>query len=630
MIGDHPGRIPGTGSLPSWVAVLGQRPPRAVNGGTSLLSGADERTRKLWLICDDDSRPAVVEGDSCAVIFSGHLHDRARLAAATSAASDPTGGDAELVLRTYLRIGESGLHELRGAFVVLVWDGAADKLLALRDPLGYRPLFFARKDDAVLLSMSQDALLRQDRITREVDRAAAAAFVCGRWLHEPFFAQISRLLPGHSLRASGNGIEIDRYWRPFIPDRPQPADEQAIHDKFDLLLSSAVDRCLDIGPAAVFLSGGIDSTLIAAAATTRSRERGLPEPLVLSLGLSDPESDESDTQRAVASALGIPQILVSIDEAAGPEGLVLQSLEAAAWMALPPTTPWISALHGLARKAVELDYRVILSGEGSEWFTHDWVFAADLLRRLDLGGLYALGRMERRYSGRSRRWVLRTLLWRSGIRALLREAVATSLVAHGGEAVLRRLRRRRDGRGVPFWVAPEPEVRRELVERWGSTPTPVLGGAFHVRARRELLELPEMGMSSDYLHEQSKRLGAEFSDPFEDPELIDFLLALPPEPLVSEGRAKSIAQAAIRRRLPTFDTALLRSASFEKAFESLLAGQGERALQRLGGLPALAELGIVDPKPLARLLRGHADGAPIPYTGIWYALSLEAWFQARL
>ena len=100
--------------------------------------------------------------------------------------------------------------------------------------------------------------------------------------------------------------------------------------------------------------------------------------------------------------------------------------------------------------------------------------------------------------------------------------------------------------------------------------------------------------------------------------------------MVAGGLNKSLAQASIRRRLPEFDLNLLRNARFEAVVEELLVTQVKQALDQLGGLPILGGLRVVDPAPLLELAAGRKGARPTGYHHLWYAVSLEAWLQARL
>jgi len=599
-----------------WVAVFGETAPSAGAAAVEVPSAAgDTRRRRLWLVRDGDPDGVDVEvSETCAVVFTGSLHE----------------GDPRDVLRAYLHEGRAALQRLRGRFALLVWDCKQDRLVAARDPLGCYPIFYASARDALFVSMSADALFRRPEFSGGFDPFTAASWVGGRWDHSTFFRDVSRLPPGHWLLAEERGVRSERYWRPAVLTQPSPTSLEAVHEEFDLLLSRAIDRYLDLGPTAVFLSGGIDSATIAAAATTNSRERGLPDPVALCIEFPGHAVNESAAQRAVTSALGIPRAALPFEDELEPERTLVETLETAAWLPLPPPTLWFSTYCRLAQIAAGRGCRTVIGGEGAEWFAHnESAFAADLVRRLDLVGLYDLYVAERRYSRTPRGRLVRRLLWDGSTRVLLRELAARGILALGGEAVLTELIVRRQSPRIPFWVAPDPDVRRGVAERWATTAARPHTGSFEERQRLSWLDLPDVAAIMDQYHARSQHLGIDWCDGFYDADLIEFLLSIPFEFFVTGRHVKSLARASVRRRLPQFDLRSLGTVSFHRAHEALFADRVQRAFDILGGLPVLTGLGAVDPDPVRRVADGDRDSG-VHFHHLWYAFALESWLQARV
>jgi asparagine synthase (glutamine-hydrolysing) len=597
-----------------WIAVFGEA--ATPTGAASVhVPGAAPAGRKLWLIRGGDpDPPAVAVGENCAVVLAGHLHQ----------------GRASDVLWAYLRQGQAALRRLRGRFVLLVWDCKGNQLVAARDPLGHCPLFYATPRGALFVSMSADALFRRPEVSREFDPVTAASWVGGRWDHHTFFRSVSRLPPGHWLLANEHGLRSERYWRPEILTGERPASRDAVHEEFDFLMSRAVDRCLDVGKAAIFLSGGLDSATIAAAATVNSRKRGLPDPVALCIEFPGHHVDESAAQRELSSALGIPRVALPFEDQHEPERTLLETLETASWLPLPPPTLWFSTYCRLAHVAAGRGCRTAIGGEGAEWFAHNEVaFAADLLRRMDLAGLYNLYVAERQYSRTPRERLVCRLLWESSTRVLLRDLAARLLLAIGGEALLTELIVRRQPTRIPSWIAPDPHVRRGVVERWAATAPRPQAGSFEKRQRLGWLDLPDVAAIMDQYHARSQHLGIDWQDGFYDADLIEFLLSVPFEFFLAEGHVKTLARSSVRRRLPHFDLRLLGTVSFHKAHEALFANRVRRAFDILGGLPVLRDLGAVDPEPVRRLAAGGRRDSGVHFHHLWYAFALEAWLQAR-
>jgi asparagine synthase (glutamine-hydrolysing) len=619
----------------AWVATLGRDRPHPAPAGTiDQIGGTSAQLGALWLWTDADEGVQTAMSDTLGVVFAGRLHNREALAATRIQDSRPE-HNAEFVLRLYRRSRETALNGLRGQFALVVWDAERELLLALRDPLGYCPLYYVKREGVLLLSMSQDQLLRQRTVSKEVNRPAAAAWVLGKRFdpRQTLFADICRLPPGHRLQIDRRGGKLSRYWSPHVPERPAGLKASEAFGRFDALVSRSIDDCLCFGRAGVFLSGGIDSAAVAAFAVERSRSRGLPDPIALSLSFPYPESDESEAQIAVARALGIPHVVLDLDEAFGPEGPVRAALRAAQELPVPPLVPWTTAFDRLASEGVGQGCRVLLSGDGSEWFRAEWESSADLILGLNLFGLYALCRSERCYYGDSVTWrdVIKTLIWSYGLRPVLRDVAEASLDRMGGRGVITSLRRRRRIRSLPAWVACDEQLREELVDGIVSlVPQPIVGRRRYRGARLRFLETAGTSLDIDLYYTQSAQFGAALHDPFNDTRVIEFLLTLPPQLLWHGRHAKALAVAAIRRRLPTFDLSVVRPAFFEHPFEALVAREGRYALEDFGATPTLAELAIVEPSAIASSLETGEFGEDVRYSHVWQALALEAWLQARI
>jgi asparagine synthase (glutamine-hydrolysing) len=423
---------------------------------------------------------------------------------------------------------------------------------------------------------------------------------------------------------------VHRYWTPFGHEREDTADFGAVYEEFDALLREAVARCLELGPAGISLSGGIDSTTIAVVAAEVSRQQGRPDPWAMSLRFPDPESDESTVQRAVAQAIGLPQGFASFSDACGDEGPLIETLSLAADLPMPPVVPWDLAFDALAFQAADRGCRVLLGGDGSGWLRADWALVGDLLRSLDFKSVKDMYEAERRYYRFSRWSAMKTFLWRSGVRQLVRQTAGAALVRLGADPVLGRLRRDRLLRSIPAWIAPDPDLRRELVDGWSAMLPQPRTKDFHRRSRAESLDAPYMTIPMDWYRDRSRQLGVELLDPFQDPDLVEFLCAIPPKHLFAGGRVKALARETVRRRIPEFDAKILRGVYVEELFESMLVEDGARAFELIDGMRTLSDLGIIDRDPLEKALQRGIFTAEVRYSEAWQALAVEAWLGGRM
>jgi hypothetical protein len=620
---------------PSWLAELG---PRSLFAGHSSPSAIELTTEgggplslRIELGRDGAQAPSLARRDGCAVLLDGFLHDRRPLEAVVSSGSRGAASDAEFVLAAFLELGEQILPWLRGSFALVAWDGRDGSLLCTRDLTGSHPLFFSLQGERVLVAASHGALL--GRVPADFDRLAIA-----RWVQtgsssprRTFYASIERLPPGYALRARPDGSGIWRYWHPaaVAGAAGELRGEEAV-SRFDELLDQAVERSASRGRLGVLLSGGVDSAVVAASAAAVSRARSLPDPLALSYVFPHPDASEEATQRSFAAALGMPHHIVPLAETVDADGLLAAALRLTERSWTPPVNPWEPCFVHLAEQAARDRCRVILSGEGgNDWFEPEWDEAADLLRGLKLVELARWWSHERR-AGRPPLDTAWELLWRSGGRLLLRDAALGALQGVAGGA-LAAARRRRLRSWLPAgWFLPDDALRQALVSDWlARSPPPSRPGRAAVTARERALDSVHLVVPLENRFLFAREVGVEFANPAVDPDLVEFLCALPRTVLDLGGRGKGLVGESVRRRAGDRAAALLGFAWLEDYDAALLRDEGPRALGALGGLPRLSSLGIVDAHAFARALSGPGLGSEIGYYQAWQALACEAWLRSR-
>jgi asparagine synthetase B (glutamine-hydrolysing) len=299
-------------------------------------------------------------------------------------------------------------------------------------------------------------------------------------------------------------------------------------------------------------------------------------------------------------------------------------------VATPPGTPWTSAYDYLASRAVDAGCGVLLNGEGGEWMRAQRELAADLLRNLDLAALFRLAESERRFFGAPRWRSARTILWRSGVRGVMRQSAAAALRRMRGNSALERRRRKRLLSWMPDWLAPDVSLRRDFASRWAATLPKPAWSNFHRRALVHVLNSPETVVWMDDAHEYARRFGIEALEPFHDQDLVEFVFSIPPEHLCFGSRVKALPLASIRARLPGLSTTTLGIAWPERVHESMLVREGARGLELLDGLPVLSDLEIVAPNPIVNALSSGNFSGTVGFQEAWRAMAMEAWLQCRV
>ncbi|MEX2534328.1 MAG: asparagine synthase-related protein [Trueperaceae bacterium] len=599
--------------------------------------------RRLQLAMVGEGRePAVCSHGSSGIVFEGVLYNRGELTESLGGSGSDSGNeDAAVVLRAFERWGEDALERLKGIFAFCIWDGRNERLLAARDRVGIYPLFYCQDGDRLHFSTTTDAFAAPAGPGLAVDRTVIGSLIARQQLEleETFYRGIRRVPPGHALSKDGSGVRVWRHWcLPAVGAGAEWVREDEL-GQFGELLDQAVGRALAQGPTGIFLSGGLDSVSVAAAATERSLVQGLPAPQALSL-LFPGEVSEEGVQRGVAEQLGIDQTFLELQQAAGPGGLMAAGLRLSATNSAPLQNVWLPAYLNLGLEGRRRGCEVILTGGGGdEWLTVSPLVSADMIRSLDFGGLVRYIAALERSLDRPRLALWRNVVWNNGLRPLA-SIVYQQLVNGVAPGVRRRRLERRLARRLSSrqpWLAPDPELRRSLdlraEERFQKSmkrPAGPGAGGFYFGEMRYSLEHPLFAVDMEEIFESGRRMGMMQFDIYWDADLIEFLYRVPPHLLNSDGRSKGLVRKDLARRFPGLGFDRQKKLLSRDFFSNLLLNEGEAAWKALGGAQALAGLGIVEPALLdAYVGNVFAQRDERRVDDVWRILSLESWVRPR-
>src|SRR5690606_17969256 len=260
--------------------------------GSSSPALAEGRHGRLVMLAPHGRPPATAVSGAVGLVLWGDLDNAADLAGRYGL--PPATSAAAIVLAAFQRHGRELPRELKGRHVVIVYDAEQDLFLAARDRVGMVPLYRRTVESASEYVIDVDAFSLSGDRRPAVNVALAAAYlglVCSR-LEETFLEGVERVPPGHVLTVAGGARSVTRHWLP--PPVGAGADWVAPEELplFGQLLDAAVARPLERGRGGIFLSGGLDSVSVAAAAVEHSRRSQLDLPVALSLLFPQAVSEE--------------------------------------------------------------------------------------------------------------------------------------------------------------------------------------------------------------------------------------------------------------------------------------------------------------------------------------------------
>ena len=303
------------------------------------------------------------------ITADARVDDRAGLIAklqASGRSCSSKSTDTELILHAYAVWGETCVEHLLGDFAFAIWDVQRKCLFCARDQLGVKPFFYARTSSSFVFSNTLNCLRLHPEISEKLNDLAIADFLIFDFNQDPAttaFADILSLPPGHALRSEANGLSVYRYWTLPVPDEIRYKRPAEYLEHFDQLMSAAVGDRLRMETAGVLMSGGLDSTVVAAHAQRIFKRACKPTGLHAYTEVFDHLFPHEERHYAglAAEALGIP-----IHYRSGDAMKLYDVFDDPEFNWPEPThLPWGTSTLDLLREMVPRS-RVALTGQGAD------------------------------------------------------------------------------------------------------------------------------------------------------------------------------------------------------------------------------------------------------------------------
>jgi len=532
------------------------------------------------------------------MICNGEIYNAPALRQEGKRAGYPfrSSGDIETIVPLYQRLGPDAVARLEGMFGLAVWDDARGRLVLARDRAGEKPLFWTEVAGELRFASEVQALLVYPDQPRRVNPEAVALYAALGYVPAPLtmIAGISKLPPAHQLVAERSGVTLHRYWDAAGAAAAAAAPPRRDHPAAlrEVLLASVERELMSDVPVGVFTSGGLDSSLLAAAA---ARVMAGERIHTYSVKFVEPGYDESGYAEAVTHSIRTIHHVVTADGPALERAFEVVTRSLAEPMGDPAILPTF-LLADAAREHV----KVVLSGEGADelfggYPTYLGHKAAGLYRRLP--GRAALAGLVNR---------LPTSTGKVTVEFLLKELVAA--------AELPPLERHLTWFGALGPDALTVAWASRLLERFPGGPS-----------LNRLLWLDFLSYLPDNLLAKVDRgtmlASIEARAPYLDREVMELALPLASALKVRGFTSKAILKEAARGLVPG---AVIRRR------KRGLSVPVARWLTT--GLAALAERHLTAPRlfpgaPTARLLAEHRSGRRNHARKLWPLLMAELWAE---
>ncbi|MDA0674970.1 MAG: asparagine synthase (glutamine-hydrolyzing) [Proteobacteria bacterium] len=255
------------------------------------------------------AQPMASQDGRYVIVYNGEVFNYRTLKDDLEAAGErfSSQSDTEVLLRLLMREGVEGLARVNGMFALALWDHVTGTLLLARDRLGIKPLVYAPLAGGALAFASEiGALAPHPGIDRSIDRQALSEYLACLYVPAPRTIQagVRKLEPGHVLQWQDGTFSTRSYWSPVMHGDRRLGREEAVEEILPLL-RRAVGECMvaDV-PVGCFLSGGIDSSVIAALMAEHARDSGASPVRTFTMAFDESAYDERSAAQSVALHIG--------------------------------------------------------------------------------------------------------------------------------------------------------------------------------------------------------------------------------------------------------------------------------------------------------------------------------------
>ena len=568
-------------------------------------------------------QPIANEDESLWIVFNGEIYNHAALRAQLEAQGHRyrTRSDTETIIHLYEQYGRDCVKYLRGMFAFAIWDRNRKALFAARDRLGIKPFYYRFDGKTFLFGSEIKAILAHPGVRAEFNVGMLSEYLAFGYLSgsQTMFAGINKLPPAHTLEIDSAGkLNLQSYWDLTVPvDSEGQPREFYVKSYREMLESCVSSHLMSDVPLGVFLSGGLDSSTVAALTTKIRRE-----PIAtFAVGYGEEKFSELRYARQVAQHIGSQHHEVRLNReeffSALPH-LIWHEDEPIVW----PSSVSLYFVAKLARNRV----KVVLTGEGSDETLGGYTRYAWTL---------ANSRMDSMYRS----------LTPSVFRQKMRGAIGSALLSSGLRRKLEHTFLGRDGESWSsfyfdnFYSAFSASEQAQLLTPdaheqagqayadsmayWDKSSGDLLHRLLYTDIHTHLVELL---MKQDQM---SMAASVESRVPFLDHVLVEFTARIPAKYSIGGLSGKHILKSAVEDLLP-HSIIYRKKMGFPTPWAYWLAGPQLDSLEKMVLEPRTLERGLFERYAVRKLFIEHRAGHRDNGNRIWRLLNLEIWHRVCL
>ena len=558
-------------------------------------------------------QPMANEDETVWITYNGEIYNHTALRPGLEKRGHQyrTRSDTETILHLYEEDGDRCVEHLQGMFAFALWDRSRRRLLLARDRLGIKPLYFALTARELLFASEIKAILAAGGVAPTFNEEILPEFLAARYVagEDTFFKGIKSLAPGRTLSWSPDeGLAEHRYWHlPVTTDAGTGTFRERAEEVRTRLEEAVRSHLMSDVPLGLFLSGGIDSSGIAALMAPMMKE-----PLrTFAVGFEEPQASELGYAHLAARAVGAQhhEIVVTPEE-------FLKELPRLIWHEDKPLAfPSSVALYFVSQLARD-HVKVVLTGEGADelflgynWYRVTawnqrlgrayWALTPAILRGQVNRLLTRLPRGARRYAQRS------FLALPPGIRSIFHENFAA--FPDGLRTMLLRNPALRHGNAYAKHLA-----------RYEESP----GGLLARMSRADLQTyLVELLIKQDRM---SMAASVESRVPFLDHHLVEHVVSLPERFKLHGWTTKAVLRRALEGHVPR-EILHRKKMGFPVPFGAWLRGPLRSLLDEIVVSSRALDRGLFDPDVVRQMAREQRAGIGNHGDRLWVLINLEIW-----